>query len=248
MNIRIDSTKEIIGQQAAREATGLLKKVISEKGFASIILATGASQFGVLKSLVASNEIDWSKVIMFHLDEYINLPSSHPASFRKYLKDRFISRIPELKDKYLINGEAENPAEECQRLGNIIKQYPVDLALVGIGENGHLAFNDPPADFETEEPYIIVELDEACRRQQLEEGWFPSLDDVPNRAISMSIRQIMKSNHIICSVPGKRKADAVKNCFENEISNMHPASILREHSNCTVYLDQESSSLLTHRV
>lgn len=245
MNICIEATKEKLGQLAAEEATEIIKRVISEKGFASIILATGASQFEVLKALVSVNEIDWSKVIMFHLDEYIDLPATHPASFRKYLMDRFVNLVPTLKEKYLINGEAKSPIEECEQLGEIIAKYPVDVAFVGIGENGHLAFNDPPADFETEQPYIIVELDEDCRRQQLGEGWFPSLEDVPHKAISMSIQQIMKSQYIICSVPGERKAQAVKNCLENEVSNIYPSSILREHPNCSIYLDEESSSLLT---
>lgn len=245
MNICIDATKEKIGQLAAEEATKIIKRVISEKGFASIILATGASQFEVLKALVSTDEIDWSKVIMFHLDEYIDLPATHPASFRKYLLERFVNLVPTLKEKYLINGEAENPNEECEQLGEIIAKNPIDLAFVGIGENGHLAFNDPPADFETQQSYIVVELDEDCRRQQMSEGWFPSLEDVPPKAISMSIQQIMKSQCIICSVPGKRKAKAVKNCLENEVSNKYPSSILREHPNCSIYLDEDSSSLLS---
>ena len=245
MKICIESTKEKLGQLAAEEGSELIKRVISEKGSASIILATGASQFEVLKALVSIKEIDWSKVIMFHLDEYIGLPATHPASFRKYLMDRFINKVPSLKEKYLINGEAESPDEECEQLSEIIAKYPIDVAFVGIGENGHLAFNDPPADFQTEQPFIVVELDEDCRRQQLGEGWFSSLEDVPHRAISISVRQIMKSRYIICSVPGGRKAQAVKNCLENEVSNVYPSSILREHSNCSIFLDEESSSLLT---
>lgn len=245
MNICIDATKEKIGLLAAEKATEIIKRAIAERGFATIILATGASQFEVLKALTSKHEIDWSKVIMFHLDEYIDLPATHPASFRKYLKDRFLILVPPLKAKYLINGEAKDPEEECERLSEIIAKYTVDVAFVGIGENGHLAFNDPPADFEVEQPYIVVELDEKCRRQQLGEGWFSSLEDVPYKAISISVQQIMKSQYIICSVPGERKAQAVKNCLENEVSNLYPSSILREHPNCSVYLDEDSSSLLT---
>ena len=245
MEIHIDATKEKIGLLAAQKATEIIKRAISEKSFATIILATGASQFEVLKAFTSTDEIDWSKIIMFHLDEYIELPATHPASFRKYLMDRFVNLVPSLKEMYLINGEAESPKQECEQLSKIIAKYPVDVAFVGIGENGHLAFNDPPADFQTEQPFIVVELDEECRRQQFGEGWFPTLEDVPHKAISISVQQIMKSQYIICSVPGERKAQAVKNCLENEISNMYPSSILREHPNCSIYLDEESSSLLT---
>ncbi len=182
---------------------------------------------------------------MFHLDEYIGLSETHPASFRKYLQERFIAKIQSLKTAYLINGET-NFWQECKRLNKLISQHEIDVALVGIGENGHLAFNDPPADFETEEPYIVVELDEACRKQQMNEGWFKTFDEVPQKAISMSIKQIMKSKNIICSVPDKRKATAIKNCFENKVSNLHPASILQTHKNCVVYLDKNSASLLHH--
>jgi glucosamine-6-phosphate deaminase len=183
---------------------------------------------------------------MFHLDEYIGLPITAPASFRKYLKERFIEKVPTLKSYYLIDGEAD-PNEECARLGSLIRQYPIDMAQVGIGENGHLAFNDPPADFDTEAPYIVVELDEACRRQQFNEGWFTTMEDVPKQAISMSIRQILKSEAILCSVPDERKARAVKDCIELPLSNLYPAGILRTHPNCTLYLDEASASLLTKK-
>jgi glucosamine-6-phosphate deaminase len=180
---------------------------------------------------------------MFHLDEYIGLPITAKASFRKYLKERFIDKVPALKASHLINGEADAKAES-DRLGKLITEHPIDVALVGIGENGHLAFNDPPADFETDQPYIIVELDEACRKQQLGEGWFDSFEDVPKQAISMSIRQISKSKSIICSVPDSRKALAVKNTLEQPVSNIYPATILQLHPNCTFYLDKSSASLI----
>lgn len=182
---------------------------------------------------------------MFHLDEYIGLPLSHPASFRKYLLERFITKVPALKAAYLINGESD-PIAECARVGALIEQNPIDVALVGIGENGHLAFNDPPADFDTEDPYIVVQLDDACRRQQLGEGWFHSLQEVPAQAISMSIKQILKSKHIICSVPDARKALAVKNSLENEVGNLYPASILQTHPHCSFYFDTNSAQLLSH--
>jgi glucosamine-6-phosphate deaminase len=182
---------------------------------------------------------------MFHLDEYVGLPESSPASFRRYLKERFIQKVARLKGVYLVNGE-QDPVKECRRLNEIIKNTPIDLALVGIGENGHLGFNDPPADFFTEDPFIIVELDEKCRRQQFGEGWFKTIEDVPHRAITMSVKQIMKSRQIICSVPDSRKAPAVKDCFENRVSNLFPASILQTHKNCVCFLDKSSSSLLNN--
>ena len=244
MQVLIKNSGQEAGRAAAGEAVIILREVLHKKNFAAIILATGASQFDMLTALTENREIDWFRVIMFHLDEYIDLPETHPASFRKYLKERFISKVPVLKEVYLINGDFGNPEKECSRLSQIISRYTVDLALVGIGENGHLAFNDPPADFNTNLPYIVVDLDPECRRQQLGEGWFPTIDDVPRRAISMSIRQIMKSERIICCVPDKRKAKAVRDCLEGVVSNMHPASILQQHSACSIYLDRDSSALL----
>jgi glucosamine-6-phosphate deaminase len=244
MEIFVCNTISELGKQAANAAANLIRQAIKDKDSANIILATGTSQFETLNRLIAEPDIDWSKVVMFHLDEYIGLPVTAKASFRKYLKERFIEKIPSLKAAHLINGEA-NAKEECDRLGALIKKHPVDVALVGIGENGHLAFNDPPADFETEQPYIIVSLDEACRKQQLGEGWFNTLDDVPKQAISMSIKQILKSKHIICSAPDKRKAMAVKNTLEQAVSNLYPASILQLHSNCSFFLDASSAALLS---
>jgi glucosamine-6-phosphate deaminase len=180
---------------------------------------------------------------MYHLDEYISLPEDHPASFRRYLRERLIDRV-HLGKVHWIQGDVEDPYTECERLSGIISVEKIDVAFVGMGENGHLAFNDPPADFDTEDPYIVVELDEACRKQQLGEGWFPSIEDIPRRAISMSIRQIMKSQAIVCTVPDKRKARAVKQCLEGEVSPWYPASILRRHSNAYIYLDKDSASLL----
>ena len=242
-DIDISQDNKELGQKSGDHAADIIKKAIAEKGQANIILATGTSQFETLQQLLTHTDIDWSKVVMFHLDEYIGLPITAPASFRKYLKERFIDQVPTLKAYYLIDGEAD-PKQECARLGALIEQYPIDMAQVGIGENGHLAFNDPPADFDTEQPYIIVNLDEACRRQQFNEGWFPTMEDVPKQAISMSIRQILKSKSIVCSVPDERKAQAVKDCVELPISNLHPAGILRTHADCKLYLDKASASLL----
>jgi glucosamine-6-phosphate deaminase len=246
MNIQIFESSQELGKAAGAKASALIKEAIKENGAANIILATGMSQFDVLNYLIVQKDIDWSRIVMFHLDEYIDLSVTHPASFRKYLQERFISKVPQLKAVYLIDGE-NDPQEECKKLNEVIKQYAIDVALVGIGENGHLAFNDPPADFDIEDPYIIVNLDEACRQQQLGEGWFKSLDEVPKQAISMSIKQIVKSKHILCSVPDSRKAMAVKNTLEKEVGNLYPASILQTHTSCYCYLDLASAALLTNK-
>src|SRR5678815_1200295 len=196
MDIDIAKDPVELGKVAGARAAQLIREAILANGSANIILATGTSQFETLNQLIREQEIDWSKCVMFHLDEYIGLPMTHPASFRKYLQERFLSQVPPLKAAYLVNGEAD-AKEECERLGSIIINHPIDVALIGIGENGHLAFNDPPADFETEQPYLVVELDEACRRQQLGEGWFKAAEEVPRYAISMSVKQILRSKYII---------------------------------------------------
>lgn len=243
MKIFISNDHYDLGKLAGSAAARIIKSAIAENGHANIIVATGTSQFETLKYLTSVKDIEWSKVVMFHLDEYIGLPESAKASFRKYLKERFLSKLPALNAVYLINGEAD-PVAECKRLNDIIKQTPIDVALVGVGENGHLAFNDPPADFETEEPYIVVDLDEQCRYQQFGEGWFDDIKDVPQQAISMSVKQILKSKHIICSVPDKRKAQSVKNSIEQPVSNLFPASILQTHPECMFFLDKSSAELL----
>lgn len=243
MHLEIFPDKESLGMAAAKKAADILKKTIQKKGKATFIAATGASQFEFLENLTNISSIDWSKTTMFHLDEYVGLPETHSASFRKYLKERLINKVHP-GSVHLIKGDAKSPELECERLDKIIKQKGIDVAFVGIGENGHLAFNDPPADFDTKKPYLIVELDDACRKQQLGEGWFENLEEVPKQAISMSIYQIMKSKNIICTIPDKRKAKAVKNCLEEEISPLHPASILRKHPQVYFYLDKNSASLI----
>jgi glucosamine-6-phosphate deaminase len=243
MIIKKFDNKISLGQAAAEQAATAIRQAITANRTARIIAATGASQFEFLEALTKVPDLDWTKVEMFHLDEYVGMSISHPASFRKYLLERFIHPTG-ITNYHLLDGEA-NLAETCARLGAEISVAPIDVAFVGIGENGHLAFNDPPADFETETPYLVVKLDEACRQQQFGEGWFPTFEDVPTQAISMSIKQIMKSREIICVVPDARKANAVKACLEGEISPLAPASILRTHSNVTVYLDHDSAALLS---
>ena len=246
MQVSVSRTREEMGEKAAKAAAGMIRKAIAMNRSARIILATGQSQFEFLASLVRQ-PVDWSRVTVFHLDEYIGMPITHPASFRKYLKERFADQVPNLKKFHYINGEAPDPAAECRRLGGLIGRRAIDVACVGIGENGHLAFNDPPADFSTHEPYLVVNLDEACRRQQLGEGWFPTFDDVPTRAISMSVRRIMKSGAIVCTVPDGRKARAVRDSLEGQVTNRVPASILREHPNCRLFLDEPAAAMLARR-
>lgn len=244
MDIVVKADAATMGCEAALRATAALQHALDERQAANLILATGASQFEMLSELVKA-DIDWSRVTCFHLDEYIGIPDSHPASFRRYLRERFVDQVEGLKAFHWVQADGSDPAAECARLGEIIAQHPIDVACIGIGENGHLAFNDPPADFETESPYLVVELDEACRRQQMGEGWFPTLEDVPSKAISMSVRHILKSNTIVCTVPDERKAAAVKGAVEGPITPELPASILQQHPRVTLLLDTAAASLLS---
>ncbi len=243
MILKIFEDKTSLARAAATQAAVAIRSGIAHRGRARIVAATGASQIAFLEMLTTIPGVDWKKVQLFHLDEYIGLPENHPASFCKFLQQRLIGKTG-ISDYHLLIGNAE-PTEVIRLAGEAIALSPIDVAFVGIGENGHLAFNDPPADFQTEEPYIIVHLDEACRQQQVSEGWFQNLSDVPQQAISMSIRQILRSREILCIVPDARKARAIQACFDGEISTQAPASILRTHSNTIVYLDRDSAGLLS---
>ncbi len=245
MNIRICRDAKEMGRRAAADAAERIRLAIHDRGRANIIVATGASQFEMLSALIEVKDIDWPKVVGFHLDEYLGLPMTHPASFRRYLKERLVDRVP-IGEFHYIDGEADAESE-CRRVGELIAAAPIDAAMVGIGENGHLAFNDPPADFQTERPYIVVDLDDACRRQQLGEGWFPTFEDVPRRAISMSVRQIMKSRSIICTVPDRRKAEALRAAVEGPVTPQLPASILQQHPQAMFYVDPPAAELLAKR-
>jgi glucosamine-6-phosphate deaminase len=246
MDVRVFETKAEMGQAAALDAAAILRQAISRTGQAHVIAATGASQFEFLDALTATPGIDWSKVVFFHLDEYVGLPETHPASFRRYLKERIVARVHP-GAFHFIEGDAADPRAESHRVGRLIRACAIDVAFVGIGENGHLAFNDPPADFETEDAYLVVTLDEACRRQQLGEGWFAGLEDVPKQAVSMSVQQILKAERILCVVPDARKAQAVRACLEEEVAPERPASILRTHPRTTLFLDRASAGLLAKR-
>jgi glucosamine-6-phosphate deaminase len=230
---------------AAHDAAVRIREAIVTRGRARVVAATGASQVAFLECLVREPGIDWLLVELFHLDEYIGLSIDHPASFRKYLLERLIQPAG-IARYHLLNAEQDAEAV-CRNVGARLRKGQVDVAFVGIGENGHLAFNDPPADFETEEPYLVVRLDERCRRQQVGEGWFGAIEDVPETAISMSVRQILSARCLICVVPDRRKAEAVAATLEGAVDPMVPASILQRHPDVTIYLDPESASLLKAR-
>jgi glucosamine-6-phosphate deaminase len=238
VRIGIFEDKNDLGRHAAAVGAEQIRRALKEKGRASIIVATGASQFEMLDALVNEGGIDWKKVRAFHLDEYVGISAGHKASFRKYLRERFEEKVAPLNAFFYIEGDAPDTAAELRRISRLITDREIDVAFIGIGENGHLAFNDPPADLSTPEPYRVVELDEACRKQQVGEGWFASLGEVPLRAISMSIPQILKSRCIICTVPDSRKAAAAAMALYSPIDPQYPCAVLRNHGNCYLLVDR----------
>ena len=244
MLIRVLDDKISLGQAAAEQAAVAIRAAIALRGRVRIVAATAASQAEFLDALTKSPGIDWKKVEAFHLDEYIGLPATHPGSFRKMLLEQLVRKTG-IVHYHLLDGDAPDPESVVNEAGKQLASAPIDIAFLGIGENAHIAFNDPPADFETQEPYIIVKLDEACRRQQVGEAWFADISQVPERAISMSAQQILKAREILAVVPDSRKAQAVKASVESEISPQVPASILRSHKNATLYLDKNSAALLS---
>lgn len=244
MKITVSENKQALGKLAAQNGIHAIQEALVKKPRIAIILATGASQFEMLENLTGA-DIDWSRVTIFHLDEYIGLPEDHKASFRRYLRERVVDKLPSLYRFVGVNGSADNIGNEIERLNRLIREQEIDVCFAGIGENAHLAFNDPPADFTTTEPFLQVTLDEACRQQQLGEKWFNSLEEVPTQAISMSIQQIMRSGVLILSIPDRRKAQAVKMALEGPVDNSVPASIVQQHPDCRVFLDTESASLLS---
>lgn len=243
MRTIVTADREAMGRFVGDAAANDLRDAISSHGGAGLIVATGASQFEVLSRLVAATDLDWSRVDCFHLDEYVGISPNHPASFCRYLKERFADLVP-LRSFHYLTGDDE-PAVTAKRVGELLASTRIDVALVGIGENGHLAFNDPPADFQTTSPYLIVELDQACRQQQVGEGWFERLEAVPTKAISMSVHQILQARKIYCSVPDRRKAAAVAATIQGNVTPDVPASILRRHRDTTLVIDQAAASELS---
>ncbi|MBQ7034540.1 MAG: 6-phosphogluconolactonase [Clostridia bacterium] len=239
MEIRICKNSEELGISAAKHVATVLKECIAKKDSARIVLSTGASQFDTLKALVKEPGIEWNKVEMFHLDEYVDLPITHGASFRKYLQERFVDQVGTLKAVHFVDG-----TKECiAKLTEEIRKAPVDIGLIGIGENAHIAFNDPPADFDTKEAYIIVNLNDRCKQQQMGEGWFETIDDVPKQAVSMTAYQIMQCERIVSCVPYAVKAEAVENTVKaTEVTNLVPATLLKTHPDFILYVDEDSAA------
>ncbi|MGD8113905.1 MAG: glucosamine-6-phosphate deaminase [Sphaerochaetaceae bacterium] len=247
MNIEIFDTGENMGQHAAMQGAIYIREALKRNESISIIVATGASQFSMLNSLVIEKDIDWSKVEVFHLDEYVGISADHKASFRRYLKERFEQKVGCVKAFHYIEGDAEDLNKEVERISSLIREKEIAVAFIGIGENGHIAFNDPPADLTTDDPYLVVDLDTPCRAQQVGEGWFSSIEEVPSQAISMSIRQILKSKVIICSVPDERKADAVHMALNSPVIPRYPCASLREHKNCYLFTDRMSAGKILRK-
>lgn len=244
MELVIHPDPVALGRAAGNQSADLIVAALRAQGQARVVLATGASQFATLDTLVARHDVDWSRVDCFHLDEYVGIPATHPASFRRYLRERFVARVGPLRSFHEVTGDAADPARECTRLGALISRQPIDVLLLGIGENGHLAFNDPPADCTTTAPYLVVDLDERCRRQQVGESWFADLAAVPRQAISMSVRHILSARVVVGSVPDTRKAVAVQASVEGPLTPLVPGSYLREHPRCSLHVDTAAAALL----
>jgi glucosamine-6-phosphate deaminase len=243
MKLHLEADCRAMSAAAAEHAAASLRRVINKSGKARVVAATGASQLEFLHALTALTGIDWPRVELFHLDEYVGIPEDHPASFRRYLRENLIDKTGIRKFHSL---DGTRPVQDVIReVGRELTSAPIDIMFAGIGENGHLAFNDPPADFETTEPYILVSLDEMCRQQQVGEGWFRRLEDVPTTAISMSIREMMKAHEMLVIVPDARKASAVKASVQGDVTALVPASIIRTHPNVTLYLDEPAASRLS---
>jgi glucosamine-6-phosphate deaminase len=244
VDVQVFEDKVTLAISAAAFAADCIRRSLVERGETALILATGASQYEFLDALRQVENVDWSKVTAFHLDEYLNISAQHPASFRRYLRERILDLLP-FGAVHLLEGDALDPGQECRRYASLLAERTIDLACIGIGENGHLAFNDPPADFDTPDLVHIVTLNEACRRQQVFEGHFAAIDDVPEKALSVSIPAILSVRTISCVVPDLRKARAVRDTLERPISPKRPASSLRRHADCHLYLDVDSASLLS---
>lgn len=247
MDIRVHDDGAALGRAAGREAAAALRAAVAAHGRATYVVATGASQFATLDALVA-DDVPWERIEIFHLDEYAGLDETHPASFRRYLRERLLGRLPRAPIAFHGIDASGDAAAECRRLAALVPRGNFDVATIGIGENGHLAFNDPPADFDATAPYVVVRLDEACRQQQVGEGWFDGLAAVPVEAISMSIRRILATERIVCSVPDARKAAAVRGAVAGPLSPDCPASILRTHEACSLHLDAPAAALLPREI
>ena len=244
MKITICEDKNELGREAAKTGAEEIRKAIEKKGNANLAFVTGTSQIQTLKSLAQEGNIDWSKVNIFFLDEYLGIPKDHRASSYNFLNDHFLKFLPKESHIHPIDGEIENVEKTLDSLNDEMKDYPLDVSFVCIGENGHLALNDPPADLTTKAPYIVVELEKRSRKQQVNEGWFDNFEQVPEKAITMSIREIMSSEHIICSCPDQRKARAVAMAVFDDITAASPCALLRSGKDVHLFLDRQSDCLI----
>jgi glucosamine-6-phosphate deaminase len=244
MKVEVYPDRVAAGEAAAQAAANAMLKLLKERELIAVIFATGASQLDMLSALTAIPDLPWERILGFHLDEYIGISPDHPASFRRYLRERLTSKV-KMKEFFEVNGSASDPPQTIQQYAEKLRAADPQLCLLGIGENGHLAFNDPPvADFNDPLDVKIVQLDEACQNQQVAEGWFESVDKVPEEAITLTIPALMRVPRLIVSVPGSRKAEIVRRSLEEPISTQCPATILRTHPNVTVYLDVDSAAEL----
>jgi glucosamine-6-phosphate deaminase len=244
LKVKVFRDRAALGRAAAGAAAARIRALQQRGRFLNLLFASGLSQVQTLQALRDEPGIRWERVCAFHMDEYVGLPADAPQAFGQFLRDRLFNGLP-LGQVFYIDGNAPDLKKECERYARLLQEHPLDLGLMGIGENGHLAFNDPPANFETEEPYLIVTLDERCRLQQVGEGWFQSPEQVPAQAISMSVRQILRSRQLVATVPDLRKADAVKNALDGPVTPQCPASIVQQHENCSVFLDEAAASRLS---
>jgi len=249
MKLVIEQDVNDLAAIACKQIRNTLNKAVDEKGGASLLISTGASQFSLFQTLVGeqgSKPVPWDKIDVYHLDEYVGLPPMHTASFCRYIRERFADFVKP-REVHYIYGDRDISAT-LDRMNGIMKNLTIDLGLIGVGENGHIAFNDPPADFTATDPYIIVELNESCKRQQVREGWFNDVDSVPKNAFTMSVRQILKCAEIVSFVPYTVKAEAVYGMLTQDVNNMAPATILKTHPNLTLYLDGGSSEKLNPEI
>jgi glucosamine-6-phosphate deaminase len=240
--VRVAESREAMGQAAAADAATRIRALANKHEALPIIFATGESQLATLRALTAMADLPWSRIVGFHMDEYIGLPENHPASFRHYLRENLTGRVP-LSRFYGIETTNGDPRNTCREYADLLHIHQPLLCLLGIGENGHLAFNDPAeADFNDPEEVKVVSLDETCRQQQVNEGWFQSLTDVPGQAVTLTIPTLLRVPTLILSVPGPRKALIVKRTLEEAISTRCPSTILRTHPDATAFLDRESAA------
>ena len=245
MKVKLYETTAAMGEAAAEQAAEVLKQAIAKNGSARLLLSTGASQFAFFEAFV-KKDVDWKKVEMFHLDEYVGISKNHPASFNRYLRERFIDKVHPGK-YHLIDGE-KDPEATIKEITELLDRKQVDLGLIGIGENAHIAFNDPPADFADKRAYKVVDLADRCLQQQIGEGWFKTKEECYKQAISMTCDRIMQCKTIISVVPYAVKAEAIYATLTSPLSENVPATLLKNHADTTVYIDKDSASMLSGEI